>query len=255
MDQGPYKAIFFDLDGTLLPMDMEEFMGAYLAAITEFVGTHGLEQVVFSAGLYSGIKAMSGNEGGRTNADVFWDTFFDAVDEDRDTWISLFGDFYENEFNAIGKDVAADPHAVESVRLLQEKGYPLVLATMPMFPLRAVEWRLGWAGLEAADFQRITHFANSTSVKPHLAYFEENLTAAGLKPQEVLMVGNNTREDLACQELGMDVWLITDFLINSNDFDLDTVKHGSFEDFVAWVRDLPPCADAPVSFVAGLVEP
>ena len=38
-----YRAIFFDLDGTLLPMELDEFLGAYFEAIANFVAAHGLD--------------------------------------------------------------------------------------------------------------------------------------------------------------------------------------------------------------------
>lgn len=254
MTHTPYRAIFFDLDGTLLPMDLDEFMGAYLNSLGTFVASHGLDSNRFSQGLMAGIKAMAEDDSIRSNAAVFWDTFYGSVPESEETWTPLFDDFYENHFGLIGKETLANPSVAYSLKLLKEKGYPLVLATMPMFPLRAVEWRCTWAGVDPELFERITYFDNSTSVKPKLAYYQENLTAAGLKPADVLMVGNNTREDLACMELGMDAYLITDCLINPNSFDLDTVRHGSYDDFVAWVETLAPCTDPAVSISSTLQQ-
>ena len=53
------------------------------------------------------------------------------------------------------------------------------------------------------------------------------------------MVGNNTREDLAAMQLGLDGYLVTDWLLNPDDFDIETVKHGSMTDFLQFVQDLP----------------
>lgn len=253
MAKTSYKAVFFDLDGTILPMDMGVFMQKYLTALSGFVASHGLDGEVFTQGLNLGIRAMVDHEDERSNAAVFWEAFFNVATNDRDEWISLFESFYEHEFGSIGEDIVANPCAAESIKLLQDKGYPLVLATMPMFPLRAVEWRLAWAGVDPETFSRITHFENSTSIKPKLAFYEENLRAGGLEPHEVLMVGNNTLEDLECLKLGMDAYLITDFLLNPNEFDLASVKHGSFQDFVDWVRRLMPCVHPAAGFKTGLV--
>ena len=55
------------------------------------------------------------------------------------------------------------------------------------------------------------------------------------------MVGNNTREDLAAMQLGLDGYLVTDWLLNPDDFDIETVKHGSMADFLQFVQDLPEC--------------
>lgn len=254
MNHTPYRAIFFDLDGTLLPMDLDEFMHEYLSSLGAFVASHGHDTKSFSDGLLTGVQAMAQDDSKRQNSEVFWDTFHSYVPGNRETWTPLFDDYYENRFSGIGKGTVANPSAAESLQMLKEKDYPLVLATMPMFPIRAVEWRCQWAGVDSQVFERITNFENSTSVKPKLAYFQENLMAAGLKPEEVLMVGNNTREDLACMELGMDAYLITDYLIDPVNFDLETVRHGSFEDFVQWVENLAPCMDPAPSFVSTLVR-
>ena len=253
MNQTPYRAIFFDLDGTLLPMDLDEFMGRYMKTIGAFAVSHGMDIEAFKKGLGAGIEAMARHEDTRSNAEVFWDTFFAIVPDSRETWMPLFEEFYENHFGAIGEGVESTPYAAESLQTLKKKGYPLVLATMPMFPLRAVEHRCAWADINPQVFERITNFENSRSVKPKLAYFEESLKAGELLPEEVLMVGNNTREDLACLKLGMDAYVITDHLINPNDFDLNEVKHGTFEQFATWAQDLPLCANPPKHFVTGLI--
>lgn len=254
MNQTSYRAVFFDLDGTLLPMDLDEFMQGYMGSLGQFAASHGMDTEAFKQGLGAGIKAMAADDSEKSNATVFWDAFFNLVPEERASWIPLFDDFYENHFGLIGKNVEASPYSARSVNMLKEKGYPLILATMPMFPLRAVEHRCAWAGVDPQVFERITNFENSTSVKPKLEYFAENLKAAGLKPEEVLMVGNNTREDLACMELGIDAYIITDHLINPNEFDLDKVKHGTFEEFAAWVKELPFCENPAPNFDIGLIK-
>jgi len=255
MSQQSYRAIFFDLDGTLLPLEMDVFMSRYMGALTSFVSAHGLDADAFTKALLFGVGAMSNNDGRRSNADAFWEVFFGMVEKDRETWMPLFEQFYEHEFNAIGSVVVPNPAAVESIRVLQEKGYPLVCATMPMFPLKAAEWRIRWAGLDPRAFSRITHFENSTVSKPNPAYYEENLRAVGLMPQDALMVGNDTADDLSCLELGMDAYLITDYLIDPCDFDLSTVKHGTFEDFARWAKALPPCKAPAKEIKTGLIAP
>ena len=43
-------------------------------------------------------------------------------------------------------------------------------------------------------------------------------------------------------ELGLDAFLITDWLLDPIAYDKTQVKHGSMEDFLAWVGTLPACA-------------
>ncbi len=239
-----YKAIFFDLDGTLLPMDIDEFMGSYFTALKSFIAANDRDMETFDHGLRQGIHAMSSHDDDRLNADVFWEAFLPHVEGGHDAWNPLLTSFYEKDFGAIGDRVVPNDHAVASVELLRNKGYSLTLATMPMFPQTAVEWRLRWAGIDPGSFDRMTTYENSTSVKPKASYFIENVKAAGVEPHEILMVGNNTREDLACLEVGMDAFLVTDHLLDPEGFDLGEVKHGSFADFAQWAQKLPASDDA-----------
>lgn len=241
-----YRAVFFDLDGTLLPMDVDAFMKNYFQRLGAFVARRGIAPEDFKAGMKEGIAAMATVDDDSLNADAFWPRFLAHVDpqgEGAIDWKSEVAKFYEEEFGQIGADVEPNPAAARAINALVEKGYPLVLATMPLFPRRAVEWRLRWAGIDPAVFSRITTFENSTSVKPKLNYYAENLAAAGVEGRDVLMVGNNTKEDLAIRALGADAFLVTDYLIDPVGFEVFSIKHGSLEKFANWVEQLPPCAD------------
>ena len=248
-----YRAVFFDLDGTLLPMELDEFLSTYYRSLAGFVGAHGYDVDAFVPALNAGIKAMMEVDDGRANADRFWEAFFARFDAPQEEMRPLVERFYRDEFGRIGEGVEPDGHMVEAVSALAEKGYPLVLATMPLFPRVAVEWRLRWAGVDPSLFSRVTTFENSASTKPKLAYFAENLAACGLRGEEVLMVGNNTVEDLAIRGLGADAYLVTDHLLDPARLDLATVKHGSTADFSAWAKALPICADPARDIEGGLV--
>ena len=238
-----YRAVFFDLDGTLLPMDVEEFMGAYMKKLGAFFAQRGVDPQQFGAAMKAGIKAMAHHSGDITNDQAFFKAFYECVDEGERDWMAQFMEFYETEFPSIGDTVTPNPAAARAVEALAAKGYTLVLTTMPMFPLVAVQARLKWAGVDPALFSRITSFENSASIKPNLTYYAENLAATGLAGRDVLMVGNNTVEDLAALDMGTDAYLVTDFLIDAVDYDLATVKHGSLADFAAWAEALPSCAE------------
>lgn len=241
MEPRTYRAICFDLDGTLLPMDLEEFSTAYFKSIAAFVGDHGLDPALFSKALKRGMGVMAGNAGNETNGDMFWHAFAEVYGEGAQAAHALADEYYAGDFTRIGSNVAPYPDLAQVLAGLAGKGYPLLLTTMPIFPRRAVEERLTWAGLDPAAFVRITDYDNSKAVKPRLSYFAENLAAMGLAGEDVLMVGNNTLEDLSFLELGADAYLITDYLIDPVGFDLGTVRHGTMADFCRWAATLPPC--------------
>lgn len=240
-----YRAICFDLDGTLLPMDIEEFMGAYFKAIATFVASRGHDPVPFMAGLKAGTAAMGANDGSCTNAEAFWPVMLQHVDPAEADWRALAEEFYATEFGRIGEGFKGDEAVPRALAALASKGYPLVLTTMPMFPLTAVEWRLRWAGADPSAFARITHYENSKSIKPKPAYYAENLAAMGLRGSDVLMVGNNTLEDMAFLDLGADGFLVTDWLLDPIGRGMEGLRHGTMADFAAWAEALPDCA-APV---------
>lgn len=253
----PYRAICFDLDGTLLPMDLDEFMAAYFKRIASYAAARGLDPERFIDALKKGTYAMMKNDGTKLNKEAFWEVFYDEYGRD------VLGDFdaeamansfYDEDFGHIGDGFEANPDVARVMDVLAAKGYPLLLTTMPLFPLRAVRHRLNWAGVNPDSFERITHYENSKTAKPHLAYFAENLAAMGLRGEDVLMVGNNTMEDLAFMELGADAYLVTDYLLDPIEFDIDRVKHGTFSEFAEWVEELPDCENPVQGIAAGPID-
>lgn len=239
MDQRRYKAIFFDLDGTLLPIDMDEFLHRYFLKLRIYVTHLGMDAEKFSYALNEGMKSMGTDHPGKTNREAFWGTFDALYGEPAGSMEDILLRFYENDFGEIGTDIQPNPAARRAVERLRAKGYPLYLTTMPMFPEQALEWRLKWADVDPACFVRKTTYDNSSALKPSLSYYRQNIRIVGCEPEEVLMVGNNTREDLAILELGADAYLVTDCLLDPVAFPVDSVKHGSLEQFANWAADLP----------------
>ena len=64
------------------------------------------------------------------------------------------------------------------------------------------------------------------------------LAALGVKPEECLMVGNDATEDMAAREVGMDVFLLTDCLINAKNRDLNAYPRGDFAALNAYIDAL-----------------
>lgn len=252
--QKRYRAVCFDLDGTLLPMDLDLFMGGYFSSLGRFVAARGIDEKNFLKGLKAGTKAMAVSGEDLSNEDAFWNEMLKHVDGDARDWQDLLDEFYHTDFTLVGKDVVPDPSAARAVKTLREKGYTLALTTMPMFPPVATAERLRWARVDARDFARISTYDNSRSVKPRPAYYAENLAALGVRGEDVLMVGNNTVEDLAFLDLGVDAYVVTDNLIDPLGYDFSTVKHGSMADFAAWTETLPVCEVPAGPVETGLVD-
>lgn len=232
------KAVLFDLDGTLLPMDQDTFIKAYLGGLVKKLAPHGYDPDAMVKAVYAGMKAMTTNDGSSTNEGAFWTAFTGILGEKVREDMPIFDDFYRNEFQSV-KDICGFlPEAVETVRKLKEMGYRVALATTPMFPSIATERRIRWAGLEPEDFEIFTTYENYHFCKPNLNYYRELIEKLGVKPEECLMVGNDVGEDMVTEELGMKVFLMPADLINKVGKDISKYPQGNFEDLMTFINKL-----------------
>ena len=209
------KAILFDLDGTLVPMDQDEFVKDYFKRISTKLAPYGYEPKQFVDTIWKGTYAMIKNNSEKTNEEIFWDYATSVYGNKILDHKPVFDKFYEQEFDKVKLVCGYNPKAKETVRKLKEKGYKIALATNPIFPERATRWRIGWAGLEPDDFEFYTTYENINCCKPNPTYYNEVAKRIGLSPEECLMVGNDVSDDMVAQNVGMKVFLLTDCLINS----------------------------------------
>lgn len=222
------KAVLFDLDGTLLPMDMDVFIKSYFGAISKKLAPHGYDPKELVSVIWRGTGAMIKNDGIKTNEQVFWDAFVAFYGEEclKDTvW---FDKFYEENFDDLKAVCGFNPKSAETVSVLKEKNLRLILATNPLFPSIATEKRIRFAGLEPEDFEFFTSYENIGYSKPNIRYYEEILSRTGLKAEECLMVGNDVGDDMIAEKLGMKVFLLTDCLINKDNIDISVYPNGDF---------------------------
>lgn len=230
--------IFFDLDGTLLPMDQDVFLNAYLGGLARKMAPHGYDPDLLVKSIWKGTGAMVTNDGSVRNDEVFWNAFSAVYGRDTRTDEPIFESFYRNEFQEVSKACGFDPRAAETVSTLKEMGYRVVLATNPLFPAIATHSRTRWAGLNPEDFAYITTYENSYHCKPNPDYYREILGNLNLQAEECLMVGNDVGEDMVAGTLGMQVFLLTDCLINKKNEDISQYPHGSFPELLEFVRSL-----------------
>ena len=232
------KAVFFDLDGTLLPMDEDLFIKYYIGNMAKkFVGSE-LSAEKLPTGIFSGLKAMFKNTGEKTNEEVFWHVFNGVLGRDCRVDDEKFMDYYRNEFQLVAQDCGFDPRAAESVSEIKALGNRVALATNPLFPAIATQSRAKWAGLNPEDFEIITTYENSRHCKPNPDYYRDILATLNLKPENCVMVGNDVQEDMIAETLGMKVFLLTDCLINRTGEDISRYPHGSFGELMDFIREL-----------------
>ena len=129
-----YQAILFDLDGTLLPMELEAFAKIYFGALAKELTPFGLTPEALFKPFWAATKAMMGNTTGKLNADVFWETFSGLTGVAREKVEPICDAFYEHGFQAARAATMENPLAKEAVRIAQEKADKVVLATNPPLP-------------------------------------------------------------------------------------------------------------------------
>ena len=229
------KAVLFDLDGTLLPLDNAELSARYFKELLGFMTRRGHDAQLFRRALFSGLEAMFKNDGGSSNEEVFHRVFCGVYgslpDED-------FDSFYKTAFINVKEVCGHSECALKAVRAARERGFTVALATQPVFPRVATEMRMAWAGLSPEDFAHVTTYENSGFSKPTEGYYMSIAEVLGVLPEECLMVGNDVLDDMSAAGVGMKVFLLTDYLINEKDADISVYPRGSFDELLRYISEL-----------------
>lgn len=202
-----YKAIFIDIDDTLLdyiPCCREAFYSA-LGAIESFqskehddADEEELFRLFFSI---SGRLFSEAKHGQHTIAEVM--ELYPVEFCERAGYLPGASEPFKHAFrSAWGHTHTLVPEAEETLRALRDKGYRLFAASNSFGHLQRS--RLQHAG--------ILHYFEDTYIsmdigydKPDIRFYQEALKRCGLKPQEVLMVGDSMTTDIiGAQAAGLD---------------------------------------------------
>lgn len=232
------NTILFDLDGTLLSMDTEEFIKKYFKALSVKLKDYFTSEEVFKYFWQSTQFMINDTNSNKTNEEAFFEDFFKHSKGKEEEISAILEDFYKNDFNKIQEVSQVSEEIVNSIKILKNKGYTLVVATNPLFPIAAILNRIEWAGLDQDDFAFITSFEIMHACKPQIHYYQEILKTINKKANECLMVGNDIAEDMVAKEIGIETYLVTDNLIGDIN-DNDNVDHqGSYKDFYKFVQNI-----------------
>lgn len=232
------KAILFDLDGTLLPMDQDLFTKAYMHALARSLAPHGYEPQTLISTVWDGTKAMLANDGAHTNSEVFWSAMAKKLGKRVYDDIKWFDEFYARDFPLLSHTCGYDANAAKTVALCKSRGFMTVLASNPVFPCKAYHSRLAWAGVDPGEFCYLTAYDNTHYCKPSAGYYREIANAIGVAPEECAMIGNDVSDDMPARDIGMKVFLITDCLINIKNKDISCYERGGFAELNAFIERL-----------------
>ncbi len=231
------RCVLFDLDGTLVHFEYDDFLKEYFKAITKAVASL-VEPKQFTGALIASTEAMIRNvDPSRSNNQVFLEDFFQRVNVPEDILMPIFGDFYTNEFTELKNTLGVQPHpkARAMLEFLIQEGYDVVIATNAVFPVEAILERMRWGGIQGFPYKLVTCYETMHFCKPNLKYYEETLEIIGYEPEECLMVGNNMDEDIIAGVLGLKTYLVEDFLLDSGANQHTPDMRSDFNEFVEFV--------------------
>lgn len=205
------QAVLFDLDGTLLDIDLQGFLRDYfgllgpeLARLINAEPSQALEAVMQAT------SAMCEPHDGRTNRVVFEERFLQLTGADLSDPViqSTLAEFYDRAFPSLKSSHGPQDGARGAVDAARALGLKCALATNPIFPRAAIIERLRWADLHEDQFDLVTSYDNSEACKPLPHYFRQIAALLDVAPDACLMVGDDPVLDMAAADVGMQTYYV-----------------------------------------------
>ena len=234
------RTILFDLDGTLLPIDMDNFIEKYFRMLSgHFADLYNPEH--FIKAVNTATENMIRNDGQVTNKEAFEEKFFELIElkgvKEQEIW-DRFYDFYDNLFPTLKNHFEIDKLGYDIVEAAKEKDFNMIIATNPLFPRNAITARLEWIDLNPDDFQYITSYEHMHYCKPNVNYYREILDKTNLKPEDCVMVGNDMRDDMVAKKLGIKTFLIDDFKVKREDVSITPDWQGTRSEIINYIKNI-----------------
>jgi len=231
-------SLLLDLDGTLLEVDLNVLIPAYLEKLSLFF-SHLLPPKVTTRELYATTQVLvENNESQLTNEELFFKEFTRRVNLSEEKIRPLLDQFYTEEYPRLESLASPHPHAPDLLNTALEKKLDLVIATNPIFPRAAIEERLRWAGLEGFPYALVTTIENMHYCKPRTGYYLEIAHRLERAPEHCLMAGNDVIEDLAAHRIGMGTYLVEEHVVNPENQVPEDTRRGKLSDLKEFIASL-----------------
>lgn len=231
--------ILFDLDGTLINIDQNEFMKVYMEKLYPRLENIFTFEEFHEYMNKSIMAAILSEDEEKTNEEVFIEMFKNISGKDMNNVYGHIMDFYVNEYTTIKGMYSKSKYMLKSVDALKKKGYNMVVATNPLFPYVAAAKRVEWGGFNPCDFKLITSIEKMKFCKPNPKYYSQILDLISKQPNECLMVGNDVQEDLVASKVGIRTYLINNNILNRTDENPVANRISDAKGFYKFAKALP----------------
>jgi FMN phosphatase YigB (HAD superfamily) len=236
LDLDNLQAVFFDLDGTLVDVDMHLFVPVYLKRLTEQMKKL-TEPACATRAMHRAVAGMFANQdAGKTLEAILFEALRDELAMTPEQYRECLEAFLRNDLEGLRPLVAG--HALSS-RLIDAalaRGWQVVLATNPIFPRVVVDARVRWGGLAVDKFHHVTSYETQHFCKPNPGFFRENIDLLQVEAERCLMVGNDTLHDLSAGQVGMQTCLLTPWCIRRPKERFRPDWQGSHEDLLQLIE-------------------
>lgn len=214
----PIEAILFDLDGTLLRVQMEQFIPRYVEGLATLCAP-SVKPKKFIRVMLTAIRELI-TVAGDGSASIE-ERLLLVLQRELGLSVEIFGqslDHYAlHHLEQLRGLVHPIPLAHQIIRECHRRGIPMVLATNPVFPRFMIDARMAWGGLEQHLFRHVTSYENSRYCKPQAGYFQDIADLLDIPAQRCLMVGNDSSHDLAAAAIGMRTFLVDTWLVERSE--------------------------------------
>lgn len=230
------EAILFDLDGTLLDIDMNLFVPYYLTELAEDLFPDIPPNEFVEKVMQAAYATMANNED-KLLLNVFSDVFTQMIDRPWEEIENLFRKFYLSKLKTLTRYTKQKPEAHQVMQQAFELGLDVVIATIPLFLREAVDVRLEWAGISEFPYTLVTTLENCYASKPNLKYYEAIFKKVGHPAESCLMVGDEDM-DMVAGRLGCSTFLIQSRMTNLDATTPDPTYRGTLADLLKFLLDL-----------------
>ncbi len=197
--------MLFDLDGTLLDIDGEGFLDAYVDALTEWWAP--ADRAAFPQQIMAASVPIFADHPQATNGEVFRDHLGRLLGMSAAAVADRIARFHHERLASLRFGARPVPHARATVRRCRALGLRMAVATTPIYPPEVVWLRLGWAGLADIPWDLVTHSEVMHTCKPQVGYYHEAAHLLGVASASCCMVGDDPLQDGPAGQAGMGVLL------------------------------------------------